>query len=59
MIFSKTHTMKRSKTDAGIIEGPNAWDGYLASVTADALIRAQKTGEIVKVESVTQPEFYK
>ena len=45
--------------DAGIIEGPNAWDGYLASVTADALIRAQKTGEIVKVESVTQPEFYK
>lgn len=44
---------------AGTIEGPNTWDGYLAAVTADALIKAQKTGEIVKVESVPKPDFYK
>ncbi len=44
---------------AGVIEGPNTWDGYLAAVTADALIKAQETGEIVKVESVEKPEFYK
>ncbi len=44
---------------AGVIEGPNTWDGYLAAVTADALIKAQKTGEIVKVESVEKPDFYK
>lgn len=44
---------------AGIIEGPNTWDGYLAAVTADALIKSQETGEIVKVESVEKPDFYK
>ncbi len=43
----------------GIIEGPNTWDGYLAAVTADALIKAQQTGEIVRVESVGKPDFYK
>ena len=43
----------------GIIAGPNTWDGYLAAVTADALIKAQESGEIVKVESVEKPEFYK
>ena len=43
---------------AGIIEGPNTWDGYLAAVTADALIKAQETGEIVKVESAEKPDFY-
>ena len=43
---------------AGIIEGPNTWDGYLAAVTADALIRSQETGEIVKVESAEKPDFY-
>ena len=43
----------------GVIEGPNTWDGYLAEVTADALVEAQKTGEIVKVNTVEKPEFYK
>ena len=43
---------------AGIIEGPNTWDGYLAAVTADALIKAQETGGIVKVESAERPDFY-
>ena len=44
---------------AGIIEGPNTWDGYLTAVTADALIEAQKTGKIVKVQSAEKPYFYK
>jgi len=43
----------------GVIEGPNTWDGYLAEVTADALVEAQKSGEIVKVNTVEKPAFYK
>ncbi len=45
--------------ETGIIEGPNTWDGYLAAVTADALVKAQKSGKIVKVESTEKPDFYK
>lgn len=43
----------------GVIEGPTTWDGYLAAVTADALVKAQETGEIEKVVTVEKPEFYK
>ena len=44
----------------GVIKGPNAWDGYLAAVTADALVKAQETGAIEKIETaVEKPEFYK
>ena len=42
-----------------VIEGPTTWDGYLAAVTADALVRAQETGNIEKVVTVEKPEFYK
>ena len=45
--------------DKGIIEGPNTWDGYLAAVTADALVKAQESGQIEKVVTVEKPEFYK
>jgi len=46
--------------EAQIITGPTAWDGYLAAVTADALVRAQETGGIEKVvTAVEKPEFYK
>lgn len=42
------------------ITGPNAWDGYLAAVTADALVKAQETGGIESViTAVEKPEFYK
>lgn len=42
------------------INGPTAWDGYLAAVTADALVKAQETGMIEKIETaVEKPEFYK
>ena len=44
----------------GVIKGPNAWDGYLAAVTADALVKAQETGAIERIETaVEKPEFYK
>ena len=46
--------------EAGVITGPNAWDGYLAAITADALVKAQETGQIEKIVSaVEKPEFYK
>ncbi len=43
---------------SGVIEGPNTWDGYLAEVTADALVKAQETGAIEKVVTVDKPDFY-
>ena len=45
--------------EKGVIEGPTAWDGYLAAVTADALVRAQETGNIEKVVTVEKPQFYR
>ena len=43
----------------GAPTGPTAWDGFVANITADALVRSQKTGEIVPVESGDMPDFYK
>ena len=44
----------------GIIGGPNAWDGYLAAIAADALVKAQTTGAIEPIKTaVEKPEFYK
>ena len=43
----------------GVINGPNAWDGYLAAVTADALVKAQETGGVERIQTaVEKPEFY-
>lgn len=43
----------------GVITGPTTWDGYLAAVTADALVKAQETGGIEKVvTAVEKPAFY-
>ena len=41
------------------VAGPNSWDGYIAAVTADALVAAQSTGKIEKVALGDTPEFYK
>lgn len=44
----------------GIIGGPTAWDGYLAAITADALVKAQETRQIEPIEpAMEKPEFYK
>ena len=43
----------------GVINGPNAWDGYLAAITADALVRAQKSGAIEEIKPAQEkPDFY-
>ena len=43
----------------GTIDGPSAWDGYLASVVATAGVEAQKTGRRVEVDyAMAKPAFY-
>ena len=44
---------------AGQLHGPSAWDGYAASVAADACIKAQGTSEPVEVTLPECPAFYK
>ena len=39
-------------------EGPTAWDGYVAAVTADALIKSRKTGVAEKVDLIEKPSIY-
>lgn len=44
---------------AGVINGPTAWDGYVAAVTADAFVKAQKTGAVEPITTGAMPDFYK
>ena len=39
--------------------GSSAWDGYVASITADALVKSQATGAMEKVVTGGTPDFYK
>lgn len=43
---------------AGELQGPSAWDGYAASVAADACLKAQESGAIETVELPPRPAFY-
>ncbi|MBR2774260.1 MAG: Gfo/Idh/MocA family oxidoreductase [Selenomonadaceae bacterium] len=44
----------------GVVSGPNAWDGYLATCTADALVKSQQSeGAIVPITFKDRPDFYK
>ncbi|MCV3300485.1 Gfo/Idh/MocA family protein [Pantoea ananatis] len=43
---------------AGQLTGPSAWDGFAASVAADACIKAQKSGAIEPIEMPVRPAFY-
>lgn len=45
-------------TVKGEVNGPTAWDGYIAEVTADALVAAQKSGKMETVELEETPAFY-
>lgn len=45
-------------TKLGRIDGPSAWDGYLAAAAVEAGLEALKTGEEVPVSYVPQPDFY-
>ena len=42
----------------GVVNGPTAWDGYTANVTADALVISQQTGAKVQIETGDVPAFY-
>lgn len=39
--------------------GSSAWDGYVASITADALVKSQTSGTFEKVVTGGTPDFYK
>lgn len=43
---------------AGQLTGPSAWDGFAASVAADACIKAQKSCAIEPIEMPARPAFY-
>ncbi|ROR08667.1 Gfo/Idh/MocA family protein [Erwinia sp. JUb26] len=43
---------------AGKLTGPSAWDGFAASVAADACHKAQNSGAIEPVELPERPAFY-
>ncbi|WP_121610176.1 Gfo/Idh/MocA family protein [Mesobacillus foraminis] len=38
--------------------GPTSWDGYIAAVTADAAVKAQKTGTKEPILLAEKPDFY-
>ena len=38
--------------------GPTSWDGYIAAVTSDACLRAQKSGEKEEISLPELPGFY-
>lgn len=44
---------------AGRVDGPNSWDGYLASKNAELCSLARESGEIVKMSVEAKPLFYK
>ncbi|WP_017349676.1 Gfo/Idh/MocA family oxidoreductase [Pantoea sp. A4] len=44
------------KADA--LTGPSAWDGFAASVAADACLKAQVSGAIEAIEMPPRPAFY-
>lgn len=42
----------------GSIDGPSAWDGYLAAAACAAGVQALETGERVEVQYAERPAFY-
>jgi len=47
-----------NSTVKGEVNGPTAWDGYLACVTSDACVKAQETGAIEPIVTPVRPAFY-
>ncbi|MFJ4787380.1 Gfo/Idh/MocA family protein [Streptomyces sp. NPDC088794] len=45
-------------TRRGQVTGPNAWDGYAASVVAEAGVRALETGNRTAVDLAQRPDLY-
>jgi len=44
---------------SGAVDGPDAWDGYLANVAAEAGVRSLRTGEWEAVLPDERPELYR
>lgn len=42
----------------GELQGPTAWDGYIAAVTADACVKAQESGQREEIELDEKPALY-
>ncbi|WP_277207546.1 Gfo/Idh/MocA family protein [Isoptericola croceus] len=42
----------------GAVDGPTAWDGYLAAVVCEAALEAQATGRRIEVSRIDRPDFY-
>jgi len=40
------------------VNGPNAWDGYFAAVTADACLEAMHEGTVAPIVTAPRPAFY-
>lgn len=47
-----------NSTLKGEVNGPTAWDGYAAAVTADACLEARDSGQIVSISLPERPAFY-
>ncbi|SCM76877.1 Inositol 2-dehydrogenase [uncultured Pleomorphomonas sp.] len=47
-----------NSTRDGEVHGPTSWDGYFASVTADACVEAKRTRAIVPISIDDTPAFY-
>lgn len=45
-------------TQAGVVRGPTAWDGYFASATAEACVEARHSQQIVPIRIAERPAFY-
>jgi len=43
----------------GRVDGPSAWDGYTAQVTAKAASKARDTQSVVEIKYDAMPDFYK
>ncbi|WP_367946385.1 Gfo/Idh/MocA family oxidoreductase, partial [Cronobacter sakazakii] len=43
---------------AGELCGPSAWDGFAASVAADACLKAQESGALETISLPERPAFY-
>lgn len=41
-----------------LVDGPNAWDGYLVALACEAGVRALNEGGIIPVQAVDRPAFY-
>lgn len=43
---------------AGTATGPSAWDGYAATLTADAALRAVSSGQREPIKRISKPDLY-